>query len=243
MKQSSGIFPNNIYPLIDIHCHQSPSAEHLSIVSQDTLLLANAADGTHANIRTEISHNTDFVAIGIHPWYIERLNLTQALHTLKRLATDPTVVAIGECGLDRAITTSLVEQIEVFSWHIELSEQLRKPLIVHCVRAFGELLQLKKRFAPIQAWVIHGFTGKPELAQQLLHHGCFLSFGKALLHNRYAQLSLAATPNEQLFLETDAALDISISEIYSAAAKILKLDIPTLQRQIVANFDRVFTHD
>ena len=104
-------------------------------------------------------------------------------------------------------------------------------------------MQLKKQLSPRQAWIIHGFIGKTALAKQLLQHGCYLSFGKALLHRQQTRDSLAITPLDRLFLETDAAIDVSIGEIYAAAAKILQLDIPTLQRQIVANFERVFMHD
>jgi len=146
--------------------------------------------------------------------------------------------------LDKCISTSLELQLEVFTKQALLANKLGKPLIIHCVRAFNELLQRKQSLKPTVPWIIHGFTGKPALAGQLVRHGCFLSFGKALLHkNSGASRSLARVPLERVFLETDAAEDISIGEIYTAAAKILVLPLEELQRQIVANFKRVFIHD
>jgi TatD DNase family protein len=162
---------------------------------------------------------------------------------MQTLCGDPWVIAIGECGLDKCIATPMPLQIEVFSRQIELSERLGMPLVVHCVRAFNELLQLYKQLRPTQPWVVHGFTGKPALAEQLIKHGFYLSFGKALLVlDSQTGRSLHSVPLDHIFLETDDS-KLEISEIYAAAAKILGLDIPTLQRQIVANFNRVFAHD
>ncbi|WP_232056673.1 TatD family hydrolase [Methylomonas rhizoryzae] len=223
--------------------------------------------------------NGRYFSLGMHPWFIERQAQEIAFSRLERLAAHPKVLAIGECGLDKCIATPPARQAEVFSRHIELSEAVGKPLIIHCVRAFAELLQLKKRFAPRQAWIVHGFTGKPALAKQLLQHGCYLSFGKAILLTRpfhpepvesstdpgldtlssngiplidstgslksasQAAEALKIVPPERLFLETDAAIDVSIGEIYAAAAKILGLDLAELERRIASNFNRVFPHD
>jgi TatD DNase family protein len=239
MQHSTSNSPSKHFPQIDIHCHRSTSNDHTRIVSLDTLALANATLDHFTYKNCTAGH----VSIGVHPWHIERTDLAQAQAQLDQLASNSTVLAIGECGLDRTIATPLPLQFEAFSWQIALSERLGKPLIVHCVRAFSELLQLKKQLSPNQPWIIHGFTGKPALASQLLQHGCYLSFGKALLHHQQTQNSLSITPLERLFLETDAAIEVTIGEIYAAAAKILQLDLPTLQRQIVANFNRVFTHD
>lgn len=236
MQHSSGNSAIHTSPQIDIHCHQAVADDRLSIISLDSLALTNPAD-------SNLGNTAQHVSIGIHPWFLDQIDLAQAAAALDNLANQPAVIAIGECGLDKAIATPLQLQIEVFSRQIVLSERLAKPLIVHCVRAFGELLQLKKQLSPDQPWIIHGFTGKPALAKQLLQHDCYLSFGKALLLQQQTRNSLTVTPIERLFLETDAAIDVSIGEIYAAAAKILPLDLPTLQRQIVANFERVFMHD
>jgi TatD DNase family protein len=153
------------------------------------------------------------------------------------------VIAIGECGLDKCIQTDLSLQIEVFSRQIDLAERLSKPVIVHCVRAFNELLQLHKQLSPNLPWIVHGYVGKVPLAKQLASHGLYVSFGKALLdQHSQAGPTLQAIPLEKVFLETDDSA-YEISEIYAAAAKILGLDLTTLQRQLVANFQRVFAHD
>ncbi len=227
------------HPLIDIHSHADRPSVGWRILSLD---ISAVVDGQY--LQSEIVEPNRHVSIGIHPWFIARQPLEQSWQVLETLCIDPQVLAIGECGLDRCIDTPLTTQSEVFSRQIELSERIEKPLIIHCVRAFDELLALRKAFKPTQPWIVHGFTGKPALAQQLINHGCYLSFGKALLKpDSPACQTLPTIPLDRLFLETDAAADISIAQIYTAAAKILGFDIGVLSAELHRNFTRVFLHD
>lgn len=224
-------------PFIDIHCHGSPGDADWLIRSLDMSEIAELPALLCAG-------NHRYASIGAHPWHIDLLDPEHNWLVQRSLCAGPRVLAVGESGLDKCIATPLQRQTAVFRGQIELAEQLGKPLIVHCVRAHNELIAVKKAAKPTQAWIVHGFSGKPALAEQLLNHGCYLSFGKFLLKPEHpSRLALLHTPPERLFLETDAATQLSISEIYSEAAKILGLDIQTLQRRIVANFQRVFLHD
>ncbi|PPD35803.1 MAG: deoxyribonuclease [Methylomonas sp.] len=223
---------------IDIHCHHIKPDSGVQLRSLD--LSQITANPDLLTCQADLQH---MLSIGIHPWYIEPETIAQSLQNMQSLFNDRIIVAVGECGLDKSISTDLTLQIQVFRYQAELAERLEKPLIVHCVRAFNELLQLYKQLRPTQPWLVHGFSGKAELAGQLAKHGVYLCFGKALLNERSpASHALQAVPLEQLFLETDDSA-YEISEIYAAAAKILGLDLTILQRQIVANFERVFAHD
>ncbi|MCK9605619.1 MAG: TatD family hydrolase [Methylomonas sp.] len=232
--------------LIDIHCHQFSHASHSQILSLDAHELADAQVYTLAQTSSRPEDSISgscYFSLGIHPWFIERQNIDSALQALIALKDHPKLLAIGECGLDKCIDTPMSMQIEVFSRQIQLSEDFGKPLIIHCVRAFAELLHLKKSQAPSQAWIMHGFTGRPGLAAQLIQHGCYISFGKALLlPGSPASQTLQAIPINRLFLETDAA-DLSIDTIYAAAAKIRGIDPAHLRRQIHTNFSNVFLND
>lgn len=163
---------------------------------------------------------------------------------LETYLNDPGLLAIGECGLDKTVATDLARQIVLFEQHIALSEKWRKPIIIHCVRAYNELLRIKKRCKPKQAWIIHGFNNKPPVAEQLLKHGCYLSLGKALLHPfSNAAKTLETMPLDRLFLETDDADDISISAIYAAAATIAGSSVDDLKQRIFDNFTHVFSNE
>ena len=217
---------------IDIHCHQRASNAGIQLLNLD------------ARAEVNFDEVQGYCTMGIHPWDLDYLNLAEALQKLEYTCRYPWLLALGECGLDKTIATPLPLQIEVFSAQIALAKRHHKPLIVHCVRAYNELLSVKKHLAGKQIWILHGFNAHPTMAEQCLKAGCHLSFGHALLRDTgKARTSLLQTPIERLFLETDACSDITIGEIYVAAAKILDLDLHCLQRQIVANFHRVFTHD
>lgn len=216
---------------IDIHCHTSP-AVGMSIASIDTL---------DFQIGSKVG---GYYSLGLHPWFIARQDIQQGVDKITLALADPNLLAIGECGLDKMIVTPLDEQIDCFQQQIHLAEYAHKPLIIHCVRAFNELMQLKKNSLAGIPWIIHGFNSKPTIAELLLKQGCYLSMGKALLNPQSnAAQTLSKMPLQQLFLETDAVEDISINAIYLAAAKIAGIHIDDLQQQIIRNFQRVFLHD
>ena len=137
-------------------------------------------------------------SVGVHPWWTTDKEMDKLLQGLYHWATHPQVTRIGECGLDKLQGASEVEQERIFALHIALSEQVKKPLTIHCVKAFDRLLALHKQLRPTQRWAIHGFRGKPELAQQLLTAGFDLSFGK-----HYHLESFKLCPPERRFQETD----------------------------------------
>ena len=219
-------------PLIDVHCHRLKPVDGIQLLNLEL-----------STFDTESSPPQRF-STGIHPWHIDVSTLAQQLAVVEKAAVNPNLLAIGECGLDKAITTPMALQIEILSAQIALAERHRKPLIIHCVKAFNELLQLKRTLAQSQIWIVHGFNAHPVVADQCLKAGCYLSFGHALLRDTSkARASVLQTPIDRLFLETDDRNDVTIGEIYAAAAKILALQPYILQRHIVANFHRVFSHD
>lgn len=136
-------------------------------------------------------------SVGIHPWHT--LDATpQQWELLDSLASRPDVVAIGETGLDKLSSVPLDVQMHAFRHHISLSERLAKPLIIHDVRAHQEIIALHSSIRPSQTWIIHGFRGKPQLAQIFLDHGFYLSLGPDCNPH-----TLAAIPPQRLLRETD----------------------------------------
>ena len=136
-------------------------------------------------------------SVGLHPW--STADVTEAhLLRLSQVATHPQVAAIGETGFDTLRGATVERQRQIFDFHIDLARQLRKPLVVHCVRAWQHLLgALRDNPADVPV-VIHAFRGKPQLARTLIDAGCLLSFGL-----RFNPEALAATPANRLLIETD----------------------------------------
>jgi len=135
------------------------------------------------------SHPDMFFSVGIHPWEVHNTD-SSALETLEKMLVNEKFKAIGECGFDRNAKAAFKEQGYFFERQILLSEKYEKPLIIHCVAAFNELILLRKRFAATQSWIVHGFRGKPEMAQQLLRHAFALSFGKKFTKKRALEVKV-----------------------------------------------------
>ncbi|MCD8445183.1 TatD family hydrolase, partial [Tenacibaculum finnmarkense] len=144
---------------INIHTHTN-SDENFSILN----CYPNSTD-----------FNTPF-SIGIHPWFINKNTIEDELIFIKKKLLHKNCYAIGECGLDRLSEVNYTLQIAVFKEQINLSEEFKKPLIIHCVRSFQEIIQIKKELKPRQKWLIHGFHKNNQIATDLIKNGCFLSF-------------------------------------------------------------------
>lgn len=136
-------------------------------------------------------------SVGIHPWHTADASPDQ-WQQLESLAARSDVVAIGETGLDKQTAVPFQVQLDAFRRHIALSERFSKPLIIHDVRAHQEILALHSALRPTQTWIIHGFRGKPALAQMFLSQGFYLSLGP-----RHNPDTLAAIPHDRLLRETD----------------------------------------
>lgn len=178
-------------------------------------------------------------SLGLHPWYIEAGSWKAALERLRALAGEKNVLAIGECGLDKTTKTPWELQLEVFTAQIALAGQLQKPLIIHCVRAFEELLAVFRSDVPAVPVIVHGFNKKAAVAEKLLNAGFYLSFGKALLTNDTACETFSHMPAGRFFLETDDAA-VDIAAIYKAAAALWKTSEETIISHAQNNFQKVF---
>jgi TatD DNase family protein len=173
-----------------------------------------------------------FFSAGIHPWYIE--DAAVQMKQLRDLAALPEVVAIGEAGLDKLAGTPLDIQQEIFAQQAHLAGELQKPFIIHCVKAWEELIAVKKQIKPETTWIIHGFRGKPDLAEQLIRQGFRLSFGA---YFNPGSLSIAY-PNHILTETDDKAIDIQ--RIYRQIASALHITEDELGKQVQKNVKSLF---
>jgi TatD DNase family protein len=122
-------------------------------------------------------------SIGIHPWYIVENRLESDLQFMEQKLQLPECWALGECGLDKRIDIPMTLQTEVFEKQIALAEKHQKPLVLHLVAAYQELIAIHKK-RPIKVPVIlHGFSKNEQTAKSLMDCGFYLSFGKYLLRN------------------------------------------------------------
>lgn len=187
----------------------------------------------------EFNSQIPYYSIGIHPWKIMPKTTDSELQIIEQKIQTAACIAIGECGLDKRIDTELDLQIDLFKKQIYLAEKYKKPIIIHCVAAHQELIEIKKKCKVTVPMIVHGFSKNEQLAKQLLAHGFYLSFGKYLMQNTDVMATFKSVPTHGFFLETDSSA-YTIQSIYDQAALIKGLDLVTLQKQVQLNFKSVF---
>jgi len=176
-----------------------------------------------------------YYSVGIHPWEIQQVDLNKEEWVLlQELSNHPQVVAIGEVGLDKVKGGEMDLQLEWFKKQINLAGKQRKPLIVHAVRTANEIIHLRKELKSHIPWVIHGFRNNEHIAQQLLQHDFYLSFGE-----KYSVEALRCVPLEKMFIETDES-EKDIYKIYKQIATHLRIPQEYLEMRIKANMEKIF---
>lgn len=217
--------------LLNLHTHLlKKQADEQIIFNQ---IIPDSEEGLE---NLELQNTPSWLSAGIHPWYINEKLYNLQLKKLAAIAKEPAIKFIGECGLDRLKGAPLPLQEEIFIKQIRIAEDLKKPVIIHCVRCYNELISIKKIVRPRVPFIVHGFNTKIEIARQLLDKGFYLSLGGALLQKDSNALKvLQEIPLEKLFLETDDK-DISIIDIYQKAAEIKSLSIEELEKIVFDNY-------
>lgn len=180
-----------------------------------------------------------FYSIGIHPWYIDENRIDEDLKIIEEKLQTQNCLAIGECGLDKRIEVPFDLQISVFEKQLELAEKFKKPVVIHCVAAFQEVMEIKKKMKINVPMIIHGFSKNNQLAEQLITAGFYLSFGKYLLKNPDLKTVFQNVPNDRFLLETDT-IEESIQQVYELASEYKGLNLKELKEVILSNYRRLF---
>lgn len=214
---------------IDIHTH---GAEPVTgIFSIETLL-------AHEQRQPENLPGILF-SFGIHPWHLDEKNHNLQITNVIMVADNPLVIAIGEAGFDKMKGPSIELQRRAFEEQVYLAEEQKKPVIIHCVRYWDELVQMNKKLKPKMPWLVHGFRGKKDLALQLLSKGMYLSFWFDFIVKPESSQLVRSLPKNRIFLETDGS-GVDIKDIYNKVAADLELSVDELKDQILNNFNDLF---
>lgn len=193
---------------------------------------------------------------GIHPWFADTVSKGWEHRLRERLKKYSG--GIGETGLDRACSVDFDQQIRVFKTQLRCAIALHRPLVIHCVKSWGKLVEILQEaegdFPPI---MVHAFSGSREMMERLVGMGLYLSFSTRLLDPNQKKLSqvFGATPLERILLETDAPDQVSlfhqangarynepqwVTDVYARAAAVKSCDLEDFKIQ-VANNGTVFT--
>lgn len=145
-------------------------------------------------------------AFGIHPWHAGAAVPGWEIRLRELLGSHPSA-GLGECGLDGARRGAPPDaQREVFLAHLRLAVDFDRFLVIHCVKAWGSLIEVLRCQPPPCRWMIHSFSGSAETAARLTGMGAYLSFSAAALDPRRGKLreAIRGIPPERILVETDA---------------------------------------
>lgn len=216
-------------PYIDIHTHHEKDRK-------DLVKVVNLFPGEDIPVFS----GKNFYSVGLHPWKIKaKQENNNFLQMMEDALEFDHVLFAGECGLDKITGTDFEEQKRIFLAQAMMAEEYQKPLIIHCVRAYNEIMELYNSQHPSVPWILHGYSGSRELTEQFSKKQFYFSFGKLLFkENAKAIDSFRALPLQKIFIETDEFKG-SIEEIYAQAAEIKNLSVEELKKAVWTNFNRL----
>jgi TatD DNase family protein len=201
--------------MIDTHCHLTDPRLHSQL--GEVLARAAAAGVTRLiTIGTSLADDEAAVAlcqgrpnlrcaVGVHPNYSHEADFNDLPH-LRQIQSDPSVVALGEMGLDyHHHFAPKTRQHQVFEFQLQLATELARPVVIHCREASDDCLAVMRGFPAVRA-VFHCFTGSPDEARKILDQGYLLGFTGAATFKKADAMREAVrlTPLDRMAVETDA---------------------------------------
>lgn len=220
-------------PYVDFHTHRR-SGDALEILNVEAL---------DAGAVARACQQGQPFSLGVHPWRadVSQTELQEAFSRIEQCVNVDGFVAIGECGLDWVSQVARAAQMSVFEQQIELAHRLAVPVVLHCVRAFEEVMQTL-RVRKIRRAVFHSFVGSPQQAERVVREDYFCSFSpRSLASPRTREVIKAIAPSVML-VERDEC-ECPIEEVYEAVATLRKCSVEELRELVFENYKRLIDNE
>jgi TatD DNase family protein len=277
-------------PLIDTHCHLNFSAykDDLDAVIKRTLdagmrVINVGSQNTTSQRAVDLAQKYPgkmFAAVALHPLHLHEVYVDEVEIPFKtreeeydhdyykNLAQQPGVVAIGECGLDYFRVPDDVDeqafkqkQKDVFLQHIQLAQEVDKPLILHVRASKGnpqgaylELLEVLQH-SGYNRGVVHCYTGDVDTARKILDAGFMLSFTGIITFPNAKELLpvVKYVPMDRIMVETDAPYlapqqfrgkrnePLYVQYVAQKIAEVKGLQVTDVENQTTANAEKLFS--
>ena len=211
--------------LIDIHTHFD---------FKSCLSIKSVSVGSKSKIRAK------FFSAGIHPWFVKFDNSNFLFFELLEYSKFSNFVAWGEIGLDKNFNSKNFDsQLFFFERQIIMAQNTNLPVIIHCVGAFNEILNFRKKYNK-NTWISHDFYASEQIAKKIIDSGVYLALGNNFLRkNSKIELFLQKIPSDFILFETDIHY-FSIKDVYSKASEIKRISFENLETTVENNFEKAF---
>lgn len=204
-------------------------------------------------------------SFGVHPWYVSE-QPADWLRQLRGWLDEFPCAGVGEIGLDRWKPNLRWDgQTEVFVAQVALAAELNRPASVHCLQAWGPLIDaLEQTPRPARGILLHSYGGSAALIPRLVRLGAYFSLPGYFAHERKARQrdTFRQIPADRLLIETDAPDQLlpperapypltdragrpinhpaNLDAVYTFAAELLGRPKDELARLTEDNFLRLF---
>jgi TatD DNase family protein len=170
------------------------------------LLFCNATSPEDWGVVLELAaENAEVIPfIGIHPWYIDKAGAGWE-QILQAKLLENKRAGIGEIGLDRfKKELDFEKQKKIFGKQLEIAAKIQRPVVIHCVKAWGALIEiLRNHELDNIPFIMHRFSGSIEIMEELIKLDAYFSFSTELFDNNKIKTIFGHVPVERIFLETD----------------------------------------
>ena len=260
------------FPIYDAHNHlQDARLPDQAVVAEleELPIMKAVVNGTRPEDWVavgELAHKYKWVipSYGLHPWYVNQTceKWREQLELLLRKQT----AGVGEIGLDRWIEDfDSAKQEEAFVWQLRLAAKLGRPVTIHCLKAFGRLLEILQSEKLPAGFLLHSYGGPAEMIPRFAELGGYFSISGYFSQERRDKQRevFRRVPLDRILVETDApdmALPAerdrynlrtenggiinhpaNIIVVYKLAAGLYKIPLEGFAMQIEQNFRRFFS--
>ncbi len=233
----------------DAHTHLQqmqdlPSAMERALQNDVRYFLCNATNEQDWDKVIQISkkYNGVYVALGVHPWYIDTLTKDWDKH-LESILQENKNILVGEIGIDN-LKPDMDKQENVLRIQLELAWKYKRPAVVHCVRAWERLLHIfktqRKKMPP--KILSHSHHGNADLIPLMIEkYNAYFSYSSIIVPENHPKVRecLKATPLNRIMIESDCP-DLEkepalIPNLFSKMVEITQQNEEKLKQALLQN--------
>ncbi|MEW6063112.1 MAG: TatD family hydrolase [Nanoarchaeota archaeon] len=245
--------------LIDVHCHLSylPINSYVDkiikrAIKNNVVAIINCGTEEKSNresLELAKKYNIVKAALGFYPTYCEEISEEEFDKEIEFIEKNKDkIIALSEIGLDyKNPDTNKEKQRKCFEKFIQLSEKIKKPLIVHSRNAELEVIEMLES-SKNKNIVMHCFSGRKHLINRIIDNKWYFSIPCTIIKLEHFQNIVKLT--DSILTETDAPFlspfkgksnePSFITETIKKIAEVKNTSKEEVEKLIYKNYQKLF---